>query len=204
MKIPCFNCDGLGYIQMGVSKIPCPTCKGKKLLTEKEERKSTISKYAKNFTIEQNKSKNKPYYNVYIKMDSNDADFISDDIAYDVDEWNKKPDIFFLMIAYLGQGYSGIFSHDQNWGDYYGHHWAENKHGLSEIISEVAEFENWFQFSDWGKCHSFSDIIITYFDEENRKHDVTYKTVDDLFNTEEEMIEAIKEAYDRWNETFDE
>lgn len=204
MKIPCFNCDGLGYIQVGVLKIPCPTCNGKKLLTEKEERKPTISTYAKNFTVEPNKSKNKPYYNVYIKMDSNDGDYISDDCQYDVDEWNAKHDIFFLMLAYLGQGYSGIFSHGKDRGDYYGHHWMENEHGLSEIISEVAESENWLQYGEYDVCHSFRDIIITYFDEENRKHDVTYKTVDDLFNTEEEMIDAIKEAYDRWNESFDE
>lgn len=162
----------------------------------------TISEYAKNFTVEQNQP-SKPYYNVYVKMDSNDADFISSDIQYTVDEWNKKSDIFFLMLAYLGQGYSGRFSHGQDWGDYYGHFFSENKHGLSKIIFEVAEAENWLQFSDWGKCHSFSDIIITYFDEENKKHDVTFKTVDVLFNTEKEMIKAIKDAYNKWAETFE-
>lgn len=164
---------------------------------------STISEYAKNFTVEPNQP-NKPYYNVYVKMDSNDADYISDDIQYTVEEWNEKPDIFFLMLAYLGQGYSGKFSHGQDWGDYYGHHFEENKHGLSDIISEVAEAEDWLQFSDWGMCHSFSDIIITYFDEENKKHDVTFKTIDELFNTEVEMREAIKEAYNKWVETLEE
>lgn len=160
---------------------------------------STISEYAKNFTVEQNLP-NKPYYNVYVKMDSNDADYITGDIQYTVEEWNKKSDIFFLMLAYLGQGYSGKFSHGRDWGDYYGHHFEENKHGLSEIIIGVAEAENWLQFSDYGWCHSFSDIIITYFDEENKKHDVTFKKIDELFNTEVEMIEAIKEAYNKWYE----
>lgn len=166
--------------------------------------KEEISKYAKNFIIEQNKTKIKPYYNVFVKMDSNDADYISGDIQYNVDEWNEKTDIFFLMLAYLGQGYSGKFSHGQDWGDYYGHHCEENKHGLSKIIFEVAEAENWLQFGEYDVCHSFSDIIISYYDEENRKHDVTYKTVDDLFNTEEEMISSIKEAYNKWAETFEE
>lgn len=92
----------------------------------------------------------------------------------------------------------------KDWGDYYGHHFNENKHGLSKIIFDVAEAENWLQFGEYDVCHSFSDIIITYFDEENRKHDVEFKTVDDIFDTEEEMIKVIKEAYDKWNESFDE
>jgi len=45
MKIVCFNCKGLGYIQVGVSKIPCPTCKGKIFFTEKEETKLTKRKF---------------------------------------------------------------------------------------------------------------------------------------------------------------
>lgn len=159
---------------------------------------TVISKYAENFTIKQNKSKNKPYYNVYIKMDSNDGDYISGDRQYDEDEWNKKSDIFFLMLAYLGQGYRGKFSHGQDWGDYYGHHYEENKHGFSDIIFKVAEHENWLQFGEYDACHSFCSIIITYFDEENRKHGVEFKTVDDIFNTEEEMKDTIKEAYKRW------
>lgn len=160
---------------------------------------STISKYAKNFTVEQNQP-NKPYYNVFVRMDSNDGDYISGTIQYDEENWNKKSDIFFLMLAYLGQGYRGKFSHGENWGDYYGHHYKENKHDLYDIIFSVAEAENWLQFGEYDVCHSFRNIIITYFDEENRKHDVTYKTVDELFNTEEEMIEAIKEAYNKWYE----
>lgn len=75
---------------------------------------------------------------------------------------------------------------------------------LSKIIFEVVEAENWLQFGEYDVCHSFSDIIISYYDEENRKHDVTFKKIDDLFDKEEEMISAIKEAYNKWDETFEE
>lgn len=45
MKIPCFNCKGLGYIKVDVSRIPCPTCEGKKFFTEKEETELTKRKF---------------------------------------------------------------------------------------------------------------------------------------------------------------
>lgn len=159
---------------------------------------TVMSNYAKNFTIKQNTGKFNPYYNIHVQMDMNDGDYISGDIVYEENEWNKKTDIFFLMLAYLGQGHRGKFSHGKFWDDYYGHHYEENKHGLSDIIFKVAEYENWLQFGEYGECHSFSQIIITYFDEENRKHDVEFKTVDDIFKTEEEMKDTIKEAYKRW------
>lgn len=159
----------------------------------------TISEYTKNFTVGQNQP-NKPYYNVHVTMHHNDGDYVSGDIQYDVDEWNEKPDIFFLVLAYLGQGYSGKFSHGH---EYYGHHFEYNKHGLYDAIVDVASAEKWLQYTDWGLCHSFSDIIITYFVEENKKYGVTFKTVDDIFNTEEEMLETIKEAYNKWAETVE-
>lgn len=154
-----------------------------------------MSKYSKLFKIKKTNKKTKPYYQIHINMDSNDGDYISGDLHVLETYWDNKDDIFFLMLAYLGNGYSGKFSHGKDWSDYYGHHYKENAHGLSKIINYVAEAEDWIQYSDWGACHSFSDITISYYDENNKKSNVTMPSIDDMFDTEEEMIETIKEAY---------
>ena len=98
------------------------------------------------------------------------------------------------MLSYLGRGYHGKFSHGANWGDYYGHHWEDNKHGLREEIDIFADHWNCMCYSDWGCCHSFSGMTLKYYDEDNCKHDVVIPSIDDQFETEEEMIKAIKDA----------
>ena len=49
-------------------------------------------------------------------------------------------------------------------------------------------------YTDWGKCHSYVDISIDYYDEQEKKHSVNYPSIDDLFETEEEMIATITEV----------
>ena len=84
------------------------------------------------------------------------------------------------------------------WGNYYGHHFEENKHGLSELADVANEFDM-MCYSDCGRCHSYAKIKIEYFDEQDKRHYVSYPSIDDLFDTEEEMISAIKEAIDNYN-----
>lgn len=148
------------------------------------------------FKIEElDSTKREPYYVLRYEMDSNDGDYIRESASYYKKEWDALPDFFFLMLAYLSQGYSGKFSHGKDWGDYYGHHVARNAHGLSEAISEFQECYGIECFSDYGSCHSYSDFTLEYYDEDNRLHSVSMPSVDDLFETEEEMIKAIKDAY---------
>lgn len=126
-------------------------------------------------------------------MDSNDGDYIRETVSFSKSEWEKLPE-FFLMLSYLGQVYSGKFSHGNNWGDYYGHHWEDNKHGLREEIDIFADNWNCMCYSDWCCCHSFSDLTLKYYDEDNCQHDVVIPSIDDQFETEEEMIKTIKDA----------
>ncbi len=146
------------------------------------------------FTISELAGKVKPYYILRYEMDSNDGDYIRDSSTYDEEEWKKLPNFFFLMLAYLSRGYSGKFSHGETWDSYYGHHLDENKHGLTEEIEVFTDHYDIMCYSDWGSCHSFSDFTLEYYDSEQRKHDVSIPNIDDFFETEEDMVNAIKEA----------
>lgn len=153
------------------------------------------------FTIKNlSKKKRKPYYIIRYSMDANDGDYIKGESEWNKDEWDNAPDFFFLMLAYLAKGYSGKFSHGESWGDYYGHHWARNKHGLYDEICAFQEYYGIVCSSEWDTCHSYSDFEIEYYDEENRKHEVTIPSIDDLFKSEEEMLNAIRDAYQKVSE----
>lgn len=146
------------------------------------------------FIIEKSDKKPEPYYELEVKMDSNYGDYIRETVTFNKSRWEKLPEFFFLMLAYLGHGYSGKFSRGDDRGDYYGHHWEDNKHGLREEIDIFADHWQCMCYSEWGCCHSFSDMTLKYYDEDNCMHDVVIPNIDDQFKTEEEMIKAIKDA----------
>lgn len=144
------------------------------------------------FIIEKSDKKAEPYYELEVKMDSNDGDYIRETVTFNKSKWEKLPEFFFLMLAYLSHGCSGKFSHRER--TYYGQHWEDNKHGLREEIDIFADHWNCMCYSEWGCCHSFSDMTLKYYDEDNCMHDVVIPNIDDQFKTEEEMIKAIKDA----------
>ena len=144
------------------------------------------------FIIEKSDKKAEPYYELEVEMDSDDGDYIRETVTFDKSEWEKLPEFFFLMLAYLSHGCSGKFSHGER--TYYGQHWEDNKHGLREEIDIFADHWNCMCYSEWGCCHSFSDMTLKYYDEDNCMHDVVIPNIDDQFKTEEEMIKAIKDA----------
>lgn len=146
------------------------------------------------FVIQKKNEGKKPYYVLRYEMDSNDADYIRDSVSYDEEEWKTLPNFFFLMLSYLSRGYSGKFSHGETWSDYYGHHLDRNKHGLSKEIEVFTDRFSIMCYSDWGSCHSFSDFTLEYYDSENCKHNVSIPNIDDLFDTEEDMVKTIKTA----------
>ena len=146
------------------------------------------------FKINKRQERNTPHYILRYKMDANDGDYVSGENEYTEKEWNELPDFFFLMIAYLGRGYSGKFSHGNSWGNYYGHHWEENKHGLREEIWAFQEMYEIVCHGEMDICHSYSGFDLEYYDEDNKQYSVTIPNIDNLFDTEEEMVKAIKDA----------
>lgn len=148
----------------------------------------------KKFKISNEKKSIEPYYLISYKMDSNDGDYMKDTCQIPESKWKSLHPVFFLALLYLGNGYSGKFSHGDKWGDYYGHHFKDNKHGLNELADILDDDYGIMCYTDCGNCHSYVGIEIDYYDEQEKKHSVNYPSIDDLFETEEEMIDAITEA----------
>ena len=156
--------------------------------------KKEIKNLVEKFKVSKEKKSIEPYYLISYTMDSNDGDYMNDTCSIPESEWKSLHPVFFLALLYLGNGYDGKFSHGNNWGDYYGHHFEDNKHGLSELADILDDDIDIMCRTDWGKCHSYVDISIDYYDEQEKKHSVNYPSIDDLFETEEEMIATITEA----------
>ena len=163
--------------------------------------KQELKNLAEKFKINAESKSIKPYYLISYTMDSNDADYMKGTVKFSEQEWKELPLAFLFAILYFGNGYSGKFSHGNNWGEYYGHHFEENEHGLSELADIAAKFDM-MCYSDWGRCHSYTKIKIEYFDEQDKRYSVSYPSIDDLFDTEEEMISTIKEAIDSYNNEY--
>ena len=163
--------------------------------------KQELKNLAEKFKINAKNKSIKPYYLISFTMDSNDGDYMKDTVKFSEQEWKELPLAFLFAILYFGNGYSGKFSHGNNWGKYYGLYFEENEHGLSELADIAAEYDM-MCYTDWGRCHSYTKIKIEYFDEQDKRHSVSYPSIDDLFDTEEEMISAIKEAIDIYNDEY--
>ena len=165
-----------------------------------------MSKLSEQFKIKENPKQIKPYYEIKIQMDSNDADYMNDTSAISKERWDKSPDLFFLVLSYIsGDRYSGKFLKDHS----YGRHFAKNDHGLCEMIDKIAEDYDLYIYDEYGVCHSFEDIKIIYFDENSIKHDVTIPDIDDMFETADDMCNAFKKAFENYEyveelEDFDE
>ena len=135
-----------------------------------------------------------PYYIISFIMDSNDGDYIRGSIRINEVDWKTLHPIFFLALLYLGNGYYGKSSHGNQWGDYYGHHFKRNKHGLSELADILRDDFNIMCYTSDGNCHSYVSFVIEYYDSQDKRYTVSFPSIDDLFNAEEEMISTIKEV----------
>ena len=150
--------------------------------------------------IEKFKIKNrvKPFYKISFIMSDNMRGNV--EIAEDV--WKTLHPVILLGLMYFGNGWDGKFAHEVEWskycteyhpGDYYGHNWETNEHGLSELVPILEkEIGLMCYYSSGQKCSSYNMIIITYFDNTNREFPVELPSIDDYFATEEEMISTIK------------
>ena len=141
-----------------------------------------------------------PYYLISYSMDSNDGDYIEGNLKISERQWKELPAAFFFAILYFSNDCAGKFSHGEAYGNYYCHHIWENKHDLSWLANVTDDF-NMMCYTDWGPCHSYAGIKIEYFDEQCKKHKVSYPFIDDLFDTEEEMLSTIKEAIDEYKKS---
>ena len=135
--------------------------------------KQELKNLAEKFKINAKSKSIQPYYLISYTMDSNDADYMKDTLKFSEQEWKELPLAFLFAILYFGNGYSGKFSHGNKWGNYYGHHFEENEHGLSELADIGVEFDM-MCCTDWGRCHSYTKIKIEYLTLDFKKRIKTF------------------------------
>lgn len=135
-------------------------------------------------------------YEVFIKCDANDGDYMRDSFVT-----KTLTEIECLLINYLRR-YEGKWSKGNRWGRHYGH--KVNEIPLGDYLVE----NNWLLFAGMcdSVCHSISSINVIYYDEQGIPHDVSFPDVDDLFDSEEEFLSYIykligyNEETEEWEE----
>lgn len=157
------------------------------------------------FKICKSDKKNNPYYEINICMDANDADYIKDTVSFDVDKWNDLPTILLLCLSYCAKGAHtgaliGKFS-DKTWnGSNYGHHIIKSKfRWLTTLFSDF----DLILYSEYDSCHSYEDITIYFYDENNIRYKVEIPDFDEIFKdyTSDEMITEMNRLYYEYKKT---
>ena len=138
----------------------------------------------------------KSTYEIIIKCDFNDADYISDTIRRS--EKNFKEDLLFqYVISYVGKGYQGKFGSEWNDG-IYGHHLMENKQ--FPWLEEYCESEGLLLSGPYGdNCHSITKISIVYYDSNGDGHEVSIPDFDKLFDKLEDAQKIMNELYKEYD-----
>ena len=164
-----------------------------------EEIKRLVEEFKMNNNI-------KPYYKISLIMDG-----MRGNIEISEDNWKKLHPVVLLGLMYFGNGWDGKFAHEVEWsrycfqytrGDYYGHNWETNEHGLSELVHILEKEIGLMLYSGTGQKYSSYDMIsISYFDNTNREFSVDLPSIDKYFDTEEEMISTIKREMENYYET---
>jgi len=106
---------------------------------------------------------------VWMKWDSNDADYIekTEEINPEILFGNKKL-IYCLAYITLPYNFKGA-----DWNDAaFCHHIPDNTDikGLYDILAD----NGFMIYSDWGECHSYKGLKITYYNEEGKPFDVEF------------------------------
>lgn len=151
----------------------------------------------KYFEILPNPKISEPYYEINLKWDANDGDYILNTRiiskkAFEEDETLQ------LVLSYIGHGYFGeLFDNGWN-GSQYGHHVIDTKiKGLIDFIT-ANKLESRDIYSEI--CHSVCEVTITYFDEYNTVYNVQLVNFDTLYSTGEKAIEDLENKIEAWFE----
>ena len=148
-----------------------------------------------------NSPKHQNTFVVYTQCDSNDGDYVEEEF-----EIEELTELDILMIPYLQMS---SYSCDDKWA-------KENEVGKSfggEHIYTNNRFnpdgwkgyENWLESYASGKgfliycgnvqenCHSINNLFVSWFDEKGKEYSCDFPNIMELFDSEKEFIEYIKQ-----------
>ena len=118
---------------------------------------------------------------VWIKMDSNDADYIEKTERMNPNDlFNNKKLIYCLayVTAHRCADVQSTWRYDK---PIFGEHANENR--AVEKLCDILGDYDFMVYSDWGECHTYEDLEITYFDENGKEFNVTFDDIHKQFET---------------------
>lgn len=120
---------------------------------------------------------------VWIKMDSNDADYIEKTETMDPNDLFNNKKLIYCLAYVTAESCADVKS---IWGCHndsvFGEHVNENK-DVENLYDILAEYD-FMVYSEWDGCHTYEDMKITYFDENGKEFNVTF---DDIHKQFEKM-----------------
>ena len=125
---------------------------------------------------------------VWMKWDSNDADYIERSTSISPATLFKDKKLIYCL-AYITTDYD---FKGHKWNDAaFRHHITDNADidGLCDIIGEA----NLGCYTDWGMCHTCYDMVLTYYDENGNAFDIDFIDIRESWKdmTYEEICEQI-------------
>ena len=119
---------------------------------------------------------------VWIKMDSNDADYIEKTKSMDPNKLFSNKKLIYCLAYVTAEKCADVESTWRHRDPIFGEHVPEN-YDVEDLRDILADY-GFMVYSDWGDCHTYEDMKITYFDENGKEFNVTF---DDIHKQFEKM-----------------
>ena len=101
---------------------------------------------------------------IWIKMDSNDADYIEKTKTMNPDSLFYNEKLIYCLAYVTAQKCADVKSIWERHNDpVFGKYVPENKN--VEHLCNILSDNGFMVYSEWGECHTYEDMEITYFDE---------------------------------------
>lgn len=126
----------------------------------------------------------KPVFEIYITMDSNDGDYISNKIEVTKEKFENE--LFLLVLCFINES------------DYY----IIEDETFDWLVDYLSGNELLISCED-GYCHSYQSIEITYFETNGEIINIKLPSLNDIFDSKEEMIEYINKLYSEAENIYD-
>lgn len=125
---------------------------------------------------------------VWVEWDSNDGDYIGKRMEYNPEKlFNDKKLIYCLAYAVLPVVFKGHSSHDYKFCQMI----PDNTdiEGLEDILID----NDFMCYSDWGSCHSLTELEMTYYNENGEAFEVNFDKIHNKWKsmTYEEICDEI-------------
>lgn len=118
---------------------------------------------------------------VWIKMDSNDADYIEKTESMNPSDLFCNKKLIYCLAYVTAKRCADVESTWRSNNPIFGKYVNENR-SVKKLCSILGDYD-FMVYSDWGECHTYEDMEITYFDENGKEFNVTFDDIHKQFET---------------------